>query len=120
MLQPRRSACPSCQHQIAGYDNIPVLSWLILRGRCRNCKAPISPRYLLVEMLTALLFLGCAWRFGATLATVKYCVLAFLLLGSIPGVLLASRAAIRLPAALTNTLIAIMLGVVSQRMLLAK
>ncbi len=83
VLRPRRSVCPSCRQQIAAYDNIPVLGWLILRGRCRNCKAPISPRYLLVELLTAALFLACAWRFGTTLATVKYCALAFLLLGLI-------------------------------------
>ena len=47
-----RSACPGCQQLIRSYDNIPVLSWLILRGRCRNCKINISPRYLLVELLT--------------------------------------------------------------------
>ena len=83
VLKPRRSACPNCHEQIASYDNIPVLSWLILRGRCRRCQAPISPRYLLVEVLTALLFLACSWRFGFTLATLKYCALAFLLLGLI-------------------------------------
>jgi leader peptidase (prepilin peptidase)/N-methyltransferase len=81
--EPRRSACPHCQHQIAFYDNIPVVSWLVLRGRCRNCEGPIAPRYLLVELLTALLFLACYWHFGATLTTVKYCTLAFLLLGLI-------------------------------------
>ena len=81
--EPRRSACPHCKHQIAFYDNIPILSWLILRGRCRNCKEPISPRYLAVELLTGLLFLACYWHFGPTLATLKYCTLAFLLLGLI-------------------------------------
>jgi leader peptidase (prepilin peptidase) / N-methyltransferase len=83
VLKPRRSACPNCQQQIASFDNIPVLSWILLRGRCRQCKAPISPRYLLVEMLTAILFLACSWHFGLTLATLKYCALAFLLLGLI-------------------------------------
>jgi leader peptidase (prepilin peptidase) / N-methyltransferase len=83
VLNPRWSACPNCKQQIAFYDNIPVLSWLLLRGRCRKCKASISPRYLLVELLTAALFLTCAWRFGMTLATLKYCTLAFLLLGLI-------------------------------------
>ncbi len=83
VLNPRWSACPNCKKQIAFYDNVPVLSWLLLRGRCRQCKALISPRYLLVEMLTALLFLACAWHFGMTLATVKDCTLAFLLLGLI-------------------------------------
>jgi leader peptidase (prepilin peptidase)/N-methyltransferase len=81
--QPRRSVCPHCQHQIAFYDNVPLFSWLVLGGRCRACKGPISPRYLLVEVLTALLFLACYWHFGATLATIKFCTLAFLLLGLI-------------------------------------
>jgi leader peptidase (prepilin peptidase)/N-methyltransferase len=81
--EPKRSACPHCHQQIAFYDNIPVLSWLVLRGRCRKCNAPISPRYLVVEILTALLFLTCAWHFGATLATIKYDALSFLLLGLI-------------------------------------
>ena len=83
VLNPRWSACPNCKQPIAFYDNVPVLSWLLLRGRCRKCKTAISPRYLLIEVLTALLFLACAWHFGMTLATVKYCVLAFLLLGLI-------------------------------------
>jgi len=48
-----RSRCPSCQTQIAGYDNLPVISWLVLRGRCRACGEPISPRYPAVELLTA-------------------------------------------------------------------
>ncbi len=83
VLNPRWSACPACKQPIAFYDNVPVLSWLLLRGRCRKCKAGISPRYLLIEVLTALLFLACAWHFGTTLATLKYCALAFLLLGLI-------------------------------------
>ena len=83
VLNPRWSACPNCKQPIAFYDNVPVLSWLLLRGHCRKCKAAISPRYLLIEALTALLFLACAWHFGMTLATVKYCALAFLLLGLI-------------------------------------
>ena len=81
--KPKRSACPHCQQQIGFYDNIPVLSWLVLHGRCRKCDAPISPRYLVVEIFTALLFLTCAWHFGPTLATIKYDALSFLLLGLI-------------------------------------
>ncbi len=77
------SACPHCQQSIAFYDNIPVLSWLILGGRCRACKAPITPRYLFVELLTAALFLACYAHFGWTLATLKYCIFGFLLLGLI-------------------------------------
>jgi len=49
------SACPACNHDIRWYDNLPILSWLILRGKCRDCSAPISPRYILVELLTAVL-----------------------------------------------------------------
>jgi len=83
VLNPRWSACPNCKQPIAFYDNVPVLSWLLLRGRCRKCKAPISLRYLLIEVLTAALFLACSWHFGMTLATLKYWTLAFLLLGLI-------------------------------------
>jgi leader peptidase (prepilin peptidase)/N-methyltransferase len=77
------SACPECKRAIAFYDNVPVLSWLILRGQCRNCHTGISPRYLVVEVLTALLFLACYWHFGWTLSMLKYCVFSFLLLGLI-------------------------------------
>jgi leader peptidase (prepilin peptidase) / N-methyltransferase len=82
VVQPR-SACPHCKRLIAFYDNVPVVSWLLLRGCCRNCKAPISPRYAIVELLTGALFLGCYWHFGLTLATLKYCVFGYLLLGLI-------------------------------------
>jgi leader peptidase (prepilin peptidase) / N-methyltransferase len=78
-----RSACPACKRPIAFYDNVPVLSWLILRGRCRTCQARISPRYLVIELLTAFLFLGCYAYFGFALATLKYCVFGFLILGLI-------------------------------------
>jgi len=78
-----RSACPRCKTPIALYDNLPILSWLILRGRCRHCKASISPRYLFVELLTGGLFLACYWYFGLTFATLKYCAFGFLLLGLI-------------------------------------
>lgn len=59
-----RSHCPHCGHQLAWYENIPLLSWLALGGRCRSCKTPISLQYPLVELLTGLLFLACVWRFG--------------------------------------------------------
>ena len=78
-----RSACPQCKHPIALYDNVPVLSWLILGGRCRHCKARISPRYLTIELLTGALFLASYWYFGPTLSTLKYSTFAFLLLGLI-------------------------------------
>jgi len=76
-----RSACPHCGKLIPLYDNLPVLSWLALRGRCRQCKEPISPRYLVVESLTGLLFLGCYAQSGLTLAMLKCIVLGYLLLG---------------------------------------
>jgi leader peptidase (prepilin peptidase)/N-methyltransferase len=77
------SACPGCKKPIRFYDNIPVLSWLILRGRCRNCGTGISPRYLVVELLTAILFLICYSHFGLTLVLLKCTVFGFLLLGLI-------------------------------------
>ncbi|MDC7807770.1 A24 family peptidase [Luteimonas sp BLCC-B24] len=59
-----RSHCPHCGHQLSWYENIPVLSWVALRGKCRSCKAPISIQYPAVELLTMLLFVACVWRFG--------------------------------------------------------
>jgi leader peptidase (prepilin peptidase)/N-methyltransferase len=78
-----RSACPRCKRPIAFYDNFPVFSWLLLRGRCRQCKTRISPRYLLIELLTGFLFLGCYAFFGLGLAILKYCTFGFLILGLI-------------------------------------
>lgn len=62
------SRCPSCETAIAFYDNVPVLSYLLLGGRCRSCKVHISARYPAVEALTALLWLAVAWRDGLTFA----------------------------------------------------
>ncbi|MHB8506059.1 MAG: prepilin peptidase [Acidimicrobiales bacterium] len=64
-----RSACPGCATPIAARDNVPVVSWLVLRGRCRHCDAPISLRYPLVEAGTAALFVAVAVRFGWSWAT---------------------------------------------------
>lgn len=60
------SACPSCERRIPFWFNVPVLSWLMLRGRCRWCHTRISPRYLLIEVLTAVLAVAVLWRFGPT------------------------------------------------------
>lgn len=62
-----RSACPGCAQPIAPRDNIPVLSWVLLRGRCRGCHAPISVRYPALEALTAVLFVAAGLRFGWSL-----------------------------------------------------
>lgn len=59
------SHCPKCGAAILWWQNLPILSWLALRGRCAKCRAPISPRYIIVEMLGGLLFLFAFWRFGA-------------------------------------------------------
>ena len=60
VTHPRTSACPTCSAPIAPRDNIPVVSWLLLRGRCRHCGAPIHWRYPLVELVTAVLFAATA------------------------------------------------------------
>lgn len=58
------SHCPHCKHRLSWYENIPLLSWLLQRGKCRHCGAPISIQYPLVELLTSLLALACVARFG--------------------------------------------------------
>jgi leader peptidase (prepilin peptidase) / N-methyltransferase len=72
------SRCPSCERAIRPRDNVPVLSWLLLRGRCRDCSAPISARYPAVELTTAAVFAVLAWRFG-----VDWQLPAFLYLGAV-------------------------------------
>lgn len=69
-----RSFCPACEHQIAWYDNIPVVSFLFLRAQCRYCRARIPWRYLLVELLTGALFFMAVHGLGLTIAGVKLCV----------------------------------------------
>jgi leader peptidase (prepilin peptidase) / N-methyltransferase len=59
-----RSACMSCGNEIAWYDNVPLLSYALLRGRCRGCRSAIAPVYPAVELATALLVAGCFWKFG--------------------------------------------------------
>jgi leader peptidase (prepilin peptidase) / N-methyltransferase len=74
-----RSACPECRRTIAWYDNLPLLSWLLLRGRCRHCHATISPRYPLVELGGALLAVGCAIVLGPTMPALSAFVFLYLL-----------------------------------------
>jgi leader peptidase (prepilin peptidase) / N-methyltransferase len=79
LLTPR-SRCPHCGHAITWYENIPVLSYLALRGRCSSCKAGISVRYPLVELVTGALFFVCAWRWGATATGLIWCAFSAALL----------------------------------------
>ncbi len=72
-LSTPRSRCPSCGHAIAWYENIPLASWLWLRARCSACKAPISARYPLIELATAVLFALVGWRFGAQPVALLWC-----------------------------------------------
>lgn len=65
-LMVPRSRCPHCGHQIRWFENMPVVSYLALRGRCGACRAPISARYPLIELATAALFAWCGWRWGLT------------------------------------------------------
>ena len=67
------SRCPSCGHAIRWYENIPVLSWLALRGKCSSCGTGIALRYPLIELTTAALFAACAWRFGNQATTLLWC-----------------------------------------------
>lgn len=67
IYSPRRSFCPECSQSIKFYDNIPLLSFLILRGKCRHCKAKISVLYPTVELITAVLYLTIYYQFGTTL-----------------------------------------------------
>ena len=68
-----RSRCPICAHQIQWYENIPVLSYLFLRGKCAACKTPISLRYPTIELVTGALFFYCIWRWGLTPTGLAWC-----------------------------------------------
>ena len=79
-LMVPRSCCPHCGHQISALENIPVVSWLVLRGKCRNCKASISPRYPIVELITGLLSALLVWTFGSGLAGMGALLFVYLLI----------------------------------------
>ncbi|MFZ5548766.1 MAG: prepilin peptidase [Pseudomonadota bacterium] len=72
-LAKPRSACPACGHQIRWHENVPVLGWLRLRGRCASCQTPISRRYPLVELTTGLLFAATGWVYGAQPVALMWC-----------------------------------------------
>ncbi|WP_411360757.1 prepilin peptidase [Pseudidiomarina sp. YC-516-91] len=74
------SHCPKCKHAIKWYDNIPVVSWLLLKAKCRNCQQPISGRYPAIEILTGVTFASIAWFFGFGFPTLYYMVFAALLI----------------------------------------
>lgn len=78
-----RSFCPGCERPIAWFDNIPVLTWMILRGRCRHCSAPIPARYPIVEALTGALFFIGVLSLGPTLAALKFCAYAAIMVALI-------------------------------------
>jgi leader peptidase (prepilin peptidase)/N-methyltransferase len=75
-----RSHCVRCRKIIAWYDNVPVVSWLLLRGRCRHCGKQISIRYPAVELLTGVLWFCIVWKFGPTLEAAKLCVFSAILI----------------------------------------
>ena len=80
LLRPP-STCPQCGQRIAWYDNIPVVSWVLLRGQCRSCKAPISIQYPLIELLVAVLWAASALVYGLTLHALAGAVFGTILLG---------------------------------------
>ena len=79
-LMVPRSACPACGHAITAFENVPVVSWLALRGRCRACKAPISPRYPVVELVAGALAVAAVWQFGAGWKGLAACAFLWTLL----------------------------------------
>ena len=79
-LMVPRSRCPHCGHSIRWYENIPLISYLLLRGQCAACKAPISMRYPLVELATAALFAFCIGHWGVTVTGLAWCAFAGTLL----------------------------------------
>lgn len=81
LTKPARSFCPSCLNPIAWYDNLPVLSYLLLGRKCRRCGEPISWRYPLVEAMTSLAFAAAIARYGVTPEGLKLCLYSFLLIG---------------------------------------
>src|ERR1700675_2767822 len=72
VASPARSFCPACEKTIAWHDNIPVLSYLLLGGRCRYCRERIPPRYLIVELATGAAFALCVVVLGPTLTALKF------------------------------------------------
>jgi len=76
-----RSRCPRCAHEIAWYDNIPMVSWILLRAKCRGCALPISAQYPIVELVVGILWLLAAVHYGATFAALRVAIFATIMLG---------------------------------------
>jgi leader peptidase (prepilin peptidase)/N-methyltransferase len=125
-LSTPSSRCPGCRHPVRWRDNIPVISFLILRGRCRDCGQPISWRYPLVELANGIGYVLLVWRFGAGLPTAVYALLYSSLLVvtfidldhqiipdriTLPGMVVGLMASsIILPLGFLNALIGLLLG----------
>ena len=95
------SRCGSCGHPIGPLENVPIVSYLVLRGRCKACHARISPRYPAIEALTGLLFAGAAWQFGATGATLA----SLVLIGALVALVFIDADSMLLPDAITLPLL---------------
>lgn len=80
LLHPR-SRCPSCGYQLAWYDNVPIVSWLVLGGRCRRCRTRISVQYPLIELLVALIWAAVVWLYGFDLTALAAALFGTILLG---------------------------------------
>lgn len=76
-----RSRCPRCERPIAWYDNVPIVSWLVLRGKCRGCGLPISAQYPAIELAVGVLWVLAVWYLGPTLSALRLGIAATILLG---------------------------------------
>jgi leader peptidase (prepilin peptidase)/N-methyltransferase len=119
------SACPNCGKPIRWYDNVPLAGWLLLRGRCRDCHAPISIRYPVVELVTAAAFLACYWQVGAQPLLIPRLLLSAALIAlfaidlehqllpdwiTLPGILVGLLFSIVLPPGFRDALLGVLLG----------
>lgn len=102
------SRCPRCRHPLRPYDNVPILGWLWLKGKCRYCRVSISPRYPIIEAMTGGLFLAAFWQFGLSLETVA----AWLLLCWLISLTFIDLDTLTLPNVLTQS--GLVLGVIAQ------
>ena len=119
------SRCPNCQYQLRWYDNVPLLSWAFLRGRCRKCRTPISVRYPIVELLTMAVFMLHLWLFGWTALMLVRLVFACALIAlfaidlehhllpnaiTLPGIVAGLVANLFVPPGLKDAIIGTLLG----------